>query len=142
MKEVGRLMAEAHISYSKDFEGSCAEADLMVDLANELPGLIGARLTGGGSRSPVWSQMFADTIQVPMEVTDGNEIGARGAAISAGIGAGIYSDYAEAIQEAVSVVRVHEPNPANRLFYLERYAEYQRLARVMQAPWEALSKLG
>jgi galactokinase len=48
MKEVGRLMAEAHISYSKDFEGSCAEADLMVDLANELPGLIGARLTGGG----------------------------------------------------------------------------------------------
>jgi len=28
---------------SKDFEGSCVEADLMVDLANELPGLIGAR---------------------------------------------------------------------------------------------------
>jgi galactokinase len=48
MKKVGRLMAEAHISYSKDFEGSCVEADLMVDLANELPGLIGARLTGGG----------------------------------------------------------------------------------------------
>ena len=48
MKEVGRLMAEAHISYSKDFEGSCEEADLMVDLANELPALIGARLTGGG----------------------------------------------------------------------------------------------
>jgi L-xylulokinase len=101
-----------------------------------------ARLTGGGSRSPVWSQMFADTIEVPMEVSDGNEIGARGAAISAGIGAGIYSNYAEAIREAVSVVRVHEPNPANKLFYLERYAEYQRLARVMQAPWEALSKLG
>jgi galactokinase len=48
MKEVGRLMAEAHISYSKDFEGSCEEADLMVELANQLPGVIGARLTGGG----------------------------------------------------------------------------------------------
>jgi len=48
MKEVGRLMAEAHVSYSKDFEGSCPEADLMVELANELPGVIGARLTGGG----------------------------------------------------------------------------------------------
>jgi galactokinase len=48
MKEVGRLMGEAHTSYSKDFEGSCVEADLMVELANELPGLIGARLTGGG----------------------------------------------------------------------------------------------
>jgi galactokinase len=48
MAEVGRLMAEAHTSYSKDFEGSCAEADLMVELAQDMPGLIGARLTGGG----------------------------------------------------------------------------------------------
>lgn len=45
---LGRLMAEAHRSYSKDFEGSCVEADTMVELAQDLPGLIGARLTGGG----------------------------------------------------------------------------------------------
>ena len=48
MKELGRLMAEAHASYSGDFEGSCVEADTMVELAQDLPGLIGARLTGGG----------------------------------------------------------------------------------------------
>ena len=48
LKELGRLMAEAHESYSKDFEASCIEADAMVMLANKLPGLIGARLTGGG----------------------------------------------------------------------------------------------
>ncbi len=48
MKELGRLMGEAHWSYSKDFEGSCVEADAMVELAQGLPGLIGARLTGGG----------------------------------------------------------------------------------------------
>ena len=48
MAEVGRLMAEAHASYSKDFEASCVEADAMVALAQDLPGLIGARLTGGG----------------------------------------------------------------------------------------------
>jgi galactokinase len=48
MKELGRLMGEAHRSYSKDFEGSCVEADAMVELAQDLPGLIGARLTGGG----------------------------------------------------------------------------------------------
>ena len=41
-------MHEAHVSYSQDFEASCAEADTMVDLAQDLPGLIGARLTGGG----------------------------------------------------------------------------------------------
>jgi galactokinase len=48
LAEVGRLMAEAHWSYSKDFEGSCAEADAMVELGQDIPGLIGARLTGGG----------------------------------------------------------------------------------------------
>jgi galactokinase len=48
LKKLGRLMAEAHWSYSRDFEASCAEADAMVDLAQDLPGLIGARLTGGG----------------------------------------------------------------------------------------------
>jgi len=48
LAQLGRLMAEAHASYSKDFEASCLEADAMVALAQDLPGLIGARLTGGG----------------------------------------------------------------------------------------------
>ena len=48
LEELGRLMAEAHRSYSEDFEASCVEADTMVALAQDLPGLIGARLTGGG----------------------------------------------------------------------------------------------
>jgi galactokinase len=47
-EKLGRLMAEAHWSYSRDFEASCAEADAMVELTQDLPGLIGARLTGGG----------------------------------------------------------------------------------------------
>ncbi len=101
-----------------------------------------ARLAGGGSRSEIWSQMFADTIQVPMEVTDGNELGALGAALSAGIGAGIYNGYEEAIDAAVSVVRVHDPDPANTPIYLARYAEYQGLVEVMRQPWDALKELG
>ena len=48
LRELGRLMAEAHWSYARDFEASCEEADAMVELAQDLPGLIGARLTGGG----------------------------------------------------------------------------------------------
>ncbi len=48
LRELGKLMAEAHASYRDDFEASCPEADLMVELANRQPGLVGARLTGGG----------------------------------------------------------------------------------------------
>jgi galactokinase len=48
MRRVGQLMAEAHASYRDDFAASCPEADLLVELAAAQPGVIGARLTGGG----------------------------------------------------------------------------------------------
>jgi galactokinase len=48
MKRMGQLMAEAHASYRDDFAASCPEVDLLVELAGALPGIIGARLTGGG----------------------------------------------------------------------------------------------
>ena len=48
LKRLGDLMAAAHASYRDDFEASCEEADIMVEAAQHLPGLIGARLTGGG----------------------------------------------------------------------------------------------
>ena len=44
----GQLMREAHISFRDDFEASCKEIDILVDLANQQPGCLGARLTGGG----------------------------------------------------------------------------------------------
>jgi len=45
---LGRLMAESHASYRDDFEASCREADILVDLASRDAACIGARLTGGG----------------------------------------------------------------------------------------------
>ena len=44
----GELMREAHISFRDDFQASCPEIDILVDLANQQPGCFGARLTGGG----------------------------------------------------------------------------------------------
>lgn len=99
------------------------------------------RLTGGGSRSEIWTQIFADTIGVPMEVSDGSELGARGAALSAGVGVGVYRDYSEAVQRAVTITRVQEPIAGNAPSYQARFAEYQRLVQVMQVPWEELNRL-
>lgn len=44
----GELMNESHRSLRDDFEVSCMELDLMVDLARQVKGVYGARLTGGG----------------------------------------------------------------------------------------------
>lgn len=44
----GDLMAESHRSLRDDYEVSCPELDTMVDLANQVEGVYGARMTGGG----------------------------------------------------------------------------------------------
>ena len=44
----GRLMGESHRSLRDDFEVSCPELDLMVELAERHPGVFGARMTGAG----------------------------------------------------------------------------------------------
>ena len=48
LKEFGRLMAESHRSLRDDYEVSSAELDLMVELAQPIEGVYGARMTGGG----------------------------------------------------------------------------------------------
>ena len=48
LAECGRLMNESHSSLRDDFEVSCAELDLMVDLARKVDGVFGSRMTGGG----------------------------------------------------------------------------------------------
>jgi galactokinase len=44
----GRLMYESHRSLRDDYEVSCRELDVMVDLASKVSGVYGARMTGGG----------------------------------------------------------------------------------------------
>ena len=44
----GRLMYESHASLRVDYEVSCKELDLLIELAASNPGVYGARMTGGG----------------------------------------------------------------------------------------------
>jgi L-xylulokinase len=100
-----------------------------------------ARLIGGGARSAVWAQMFADVLAMPIVIPNGNEIGARGAALCAGIAAGVYADYQDAVARAVAIEHEYTPGPAATAAYRAAYAEYRRLAQVMQEPWAGLQRL-
>ena len=48
IEEFGRLMNASHVSLRDDYEVSCEEIDVLVNLAWETPGVIGSRITGGG----------------------------------------------------------------------------------------------
>lgn len=48
LTKFGELMNQSHISLRDDYEVSCDEIDLLVELAWKIPGVIGSRITGGG----------------------------------------------------------------------------------------------
>ena len=65
-----------------------------------------AVLSGGGSRSPHWPQMMADTLSVPIAVAECREAGALGAAIGAGVAAGLFADFDAGVTAMTRVGRV------------------------------------
>jgi sugar (pentulose or hexulose) kinase len=91
-------------------------------------------LSGGGARSPFWSQMFADAMGRSVLVAAGSEFGARGAAMMAGIGAGVYRDLGEAAA-TVQIVRRHKPDFAAHQRYRALYELYRVIYQQLQDAW-------
>lgn len=83
------------------------------------------RLSGGAANSDVWVQIFADAFQIPIDVIEDKEIGAQGAAIAAGIAAGIYTDYEDAVKKTVKITKTIYPRPEYKEIYEEKYATYR-----------------
>ncbi|MBX5495682.1 MAG: galactokinase, partial [Bryobacteraceae bacterium] len=48
IEEMGKLLVSSHRSLQHDYEVSCPELDFLVDAALAIPGVLGARMTGGG----------------------------------------------------------------------------------------------
>ena len=48
IENFGKLMNQSHISLRDDYDVSCEEIDILVDLAWQIPGVLGSRITGGG----------------------------------------------------------------------------------------------
>ena len=59
----GQLMNASHESLRYDYEVSCEEIDLLVDLAQAMPGVIGSRITGGGFGGCTVSIVKNDTVE-------------------------------------------------------------------------------
>ena len=94
------------------------------------------RLTGGIARSIEWAQLFADSLNTPVDCVDCDESGALGLAMCAGIGAGIYKDYDDAIAKCVRLRPRVFPRPENVAKLNERYEEWKLLIDTMKPYWD------
>jgi xylulokinase len=84
------------------------------------------RVSGGGAGLAVWNQIKADVTGIPVARVAGDST-AAGAAMLAGLGAGIYRDAAEAVAAGYSPAEKAEPDPALRALYDDLYERYRAL---------------
>jgi sugar (pentulose or hexulose) kinase len=84
------------------------------------------RVSGGGAGLDVWNQIKADVTGIPVARVAGDST-AAGAAMLAGLGAGIYRDAAEAVAAGYRPAGRAEPDPAHRALYDDLYSRYAEL---------------
>jgi xylulokinase len=109
-------------------EGLTFELRINLDLLQEAGIEISAlHAVGGGARSPVWLQLKADICQKPLQTPQVTESACLGAALAAGVGVGVYGDFAEAVAQNVTWKLRFEPDPAMASAYDERYELFTRL---------------
>jgi xylulokinase len=85
------------------------------------------RLGGGGARSKLWRQIQADVYGRTVEILAAEEGAAYGAALLAGVGAGVWRSVDEACSQAVSVAEKVDPNPHGVSVMNERYEAFRAL---------------
>ncbi|MCU0979386.1 MAG: carbohydrate kinase [Pirellulaceae bacterium] len=96
------------------------------------------RASGGAARSDVWMQIAADALQTAVEIPDGAELGALGAAICAAVAAKIYPDYPSACAAMVRIARRFDPDPRRADVYQAKYARYRQLLSALHPAWQNL----
>ena len=98
----------------------------------------GAILSGGGARSAVWPAMFADVLGVPIEVSDCQETGALGAAVAAGVGAGLFADLSAGVRAMAAPRRRFLPDRAMTAHYAARYETWSLIREAMAPVWRRI----
>lgn len=88
---------------------------------------------GGGARSPVWRQIQADVFGHPVETVAAEEGAAYGAAILAGVGAGIWPSVDGACDAIVHSSGVTAPDRTTAATMTRQYAAYQRVYPALRA---------
>ena len=92
-----------------------------------------AVLTGGAAKGTLWPQIIADMLGIVVRIPVVKESTALGAAIYAGVGAGLYDDAVAAAREIARFERTAEPDPAAHATYVELYERWLELyARALE----------
>lgn len=110
-------------------EGVVFQTLWMLEAFAAKPSPEGLKLTGGASKSPIWSQLLADISGLPVRIPEVADMACVGAAILAGIGCGIYRDAEDGCRHLAVKERVIFPDPEKNAAYKPIMEAYRQSAR-------------
>ncbi len=113
--------------------------DLMRDAG--LAAIDQVRVSGGGARSPLWQQILADVLGTELVTVNTTEGAAYGAALLAGVGAGVWPDVDAACDACVKMTGRVAPLADNLERYARCHARYRELYPAL-APITGVSEDG
>lgn len=112
-------------------EGVVFQILWMMEKFKTKPSSDGLKLSGGASKSEVWAQILADVSGLPVRIPDLADLACVGAAVLAGLGAGIYSDCREGYERFKVCEKVIKPDPAMTEKYRSLFEKYKKQAKAL-----------
>jgi xylulokinase len=112
-------------------ESLCFQMRRQMEIIQSEAGVKAQRLRalGGAQKNPLWLQLKADVSGLPLEILLNEEVTLLGAAILAGVGAGVFRDFHSAFNAMSFPVRTFEPDAKRHAIYSQLYTDiFQRIS--------------
>jgi xylulokinase len=97
------------------------------------------RISGGGAKSPLWRQILADVLGTKLVTVNTTEGAAFGAALLAGVGAGLYPSVNDACQATIQLTGETAPDMDRTNLYQDFYQRYRRLYPALAPEFKAMA---
>lgn len=94
------------------------------------------RLAGGVVNSQVWSQIFADVFNLPIEIIETKELGTLGCAMAAAVAAGFYTTFEEAAKHMVRIKCRLEPDEKAAAVFDRKFNRFVQTSEALDALWK------
>jgi len=99
------------------------------------------RGSGGGTKSALWRQIMASVLNAELVTLNTTEGGAYGAALLAGVGAGVWEDVATACRECIKITGSTFPDSGDVDRYRDAYAVYRELYPALKNEFQKIGDL-
>ncbi len=85
------------------------------------------KISGGGAKSPLWREIFANVLNIKVDILESEEGPSLGGAILAAVACGEFASVEEAAQKIVKIVDTIEPNPEIAAKYEKKYRQFAQI---------------